>query len=214
MKRIDMITFPRDMDVTITKIESLYQLNGKRVAIFSGSFNPPHLGHLATIQAVLGKYVDHVLICPHSFNAGKHTILVGIDHRLNMLKLLIAEMIDRGKVFILSNNVIQGLWNNDSIQILKDLEKNGIEIFILTGMDTVDEKYYSDLTYFRHLIAKRKWRYSHKKIRNVIHNEFQVFDRKYSKHSSTKIRHNLNKKTVGINSVYQYILQNGLYSND
>ncbi len=66
----------------------------KTVGIYSGSFNPPHLGHVFTAVSVLASgLVDEILVCPafkHPF--GKE--LVDLRHRRYMAALAFGTMFD------------------------------------------------------------------------------------------------------------------------
>ena len=57
-----------------------------RVALFGGSFNPPHMGHVLAVAYVLGVgLVDRVLVVPVFEHAlGKQ--LVPFQHRLEMAR--------------------------------------------------------------------------------------------------------------------------------
>jgi nicotinate-nucleotide adenylyltransferase len=71
---------------------SHHAADGKRVAFFGGSFDPPHLGHLAVAraaQAALG--LDTVLFAPVGAQPLKpHGSSANFDHRLAMTRLAIA----------------------------------------------------------------------------------------------------------------------------
>ena len=61
--------------------------DAKKIALFGGSFNPPHLGHLAILNYLLDQSFDEVWVIPvyqHPF--GKP--LAPFDHRFHMLTLL------------------------------------------------------------------------------------------------------------------------------
>ena len=63
----------------------------KRIALFGGSFNPPHKGHSAVVRA-LGKVegLDEIWLMP-SANRWDKSISVSGPDRLHMLDLLIAD---------------------------------------------------------------------------------------------------------------------------
>ncbi|MEO7327876.1 MAG: nicotinate (nicotinamide) nucleotide adenylyltransferase [Minicystis sp.] len=62
----------------------------KRVAVFGGSFNPPHVAHLlAAVYALSTAPIDEVLVVPvyrHPFSKS----LLDFDHRLTMCRLALA----------------------------------------------------------------------------------------------------------------------------
>lgn len=65
---------------------------GKRVAFFGGSFDPPHLGHLAVARAARAALeLDSVLFAPVGAQPLKpHGSSASFDHRLAMTRLAIA----------------------------------------------------------------------------------------------------------------------------
>lgn len=71
-----------------------------QVAIFGGAFDPPHLGHSLVIQQILThKVVDQVVLMP----SGSHPFqkkMSSEQHRLQMLELMVASLIDTPRVVI------------------------------------------------------------------------------------------------------------------
>ena len=66
---------------------------GKRVAFFGGSFDPPHLGHLAVARAARAALeLDTVLFAPVGAQPLKpQGSSAGFEHRLEMTRLAIAS---------------------------------------------------------------------------------------------------------------------------
>lgn len=64
----------------------------RTVAVFGGSFNPPHVGHVLAASYVLAVHdVDAVLVVPafrHPFNKG----LVAFEHRVAMARLAFGDL--------------------------------------------------------------------------------------------------------------------------
>ena len=52
----------------------------KHIALYGGSFNPPHFGHIEAMELSL-KYVDKILIFPHSYNVGRKDFLAPLNDR-------------------------------------------------------------------------------------------------------------------------------------
>lgn len=64
-----------------------------RRALFGGSFDPPHNGHLAIIRAVLEQdLADEVLVVPAGRNPHKAGTVASATHRLRMAELAFAEL--------------------------------------------------------------------------------------------------------------------------
>ena len=58
-----------------------------KIAIFGGSFNPPHIMHKQiALSLVNNKYVDKVIFVPTGSKYNKENLIEN-KHRLNMLKI-------------------------------------------------------------------------------------------------------------------------------
>lgn len=72
----------------------------KRVAIYGGSFSPPHLGHASVIEALLRLFpCDEIWVMPSADRHDK-TITASGEHRINMLQLMIHELFPDPKIKI------------------------------------------------------------------------------------------------------------------
>ena len=64
----------------------------KRVALYGGSFDPPHLGHVITITAVLNaKVVDEIWLVPTGLHRDK-AHQASPDDRKAMIAIMLATM--------------------------------------------------------------------------------------------------------------------------
>ena len=57
-----------------------------KIAVYVGSFNPVHKGHIKVVKKILKEYVDKVIIVPTMSYWNKNN-LISISDRINMLKL-------------------------------------------------------------------------------------------------------------------------------
>lgn len=73
----------------------------KQIAIYGGTFSPPHIGHASVIEAVLRLFpCDEIWIMPSADRHDKK-VSASADHRLKMLELMISELFPKPKIPIL-----------------------------------------------------------------------------------------------------------------
>lgn len=64
----------------------------KKIVIYGGAFNPPHIGHAIAIDAVMRLFIcDEIWLMPSADRKDK-TINMSGEYRLNMLKIILAEL--------------------------------------------------------------------------------------------------------------------------
>jgi len=108
-----------------------YSLRKQKIGLFGGSFDPFHFGHLnLAVNLLEHAHLDQVFICPAKSTAFK-TPHVCIEHRINMLQLVIKEF----PSFLLLDWEIQ-MKKPYTIDTVKRLKKNTeIDLFLLLGED-------------------------------------------------------------------------------
>ena len=73
----------------------------KRIALYGGSFSPPHLGHASVIEALLRLFTcEEIWIMPSADRRDK-SVSIATEHRIKMLKIMIAELFLKPKIPIL-----------------------------------------------------------------------------------------------------------------
>jgi nicotinate-nucleotide adenylyltransferase len=112
----------------------------RKIGIFGGSFNPPHVGHLnvvTTIQKKLGLEVVHIV--PAAQNPLKHPIEgASPEHRLEMTQLAFSK---EGDALIVDDREIKRGGKSYTIDTLKELAKEyaGDELSLIVGYDVFEE---------------------------------------------------------------------------
>jgi len=180
----------------------------KKVALFGGSFNPPHLGHQMMLVYLVNTYnFDEIWVNPvkkHYFKKNKY--LISVKNRVEMAKIAfekISELIKVKKIDI-DNNFSK---TYDTINFLKrDNLNNNINFTLILGEDNYN--------------TKNQW-YKFDEIekmvdiiylgRNGVISELDL-PFKFPDISSSKIRSSINKSKLLLDKdVFKYILDNDLY---
>jgi nicotinate-nucleotide adenylyltransferase len=111
-----------------------------RVGVFGGTFNPPHMGHLSSLQEVLKKAgLGKIHVVPAAQSPLK-TPLEGPtpDQRLQMTKLAVESW---GPEFVVDDQEVRRGGKSYTIDTLKNLRKtvSAENLYLIIGMDKLDE---------------------------------------------------------------------------
>ncbi len=112
----------------------------RKIGIFGGSFNPPHLGHVnaaTTIQKKLG--LDLIYVVPAAQNPLKHPIEGATpEQRLQMTQLAFATYGDK---FVVDDSEIQRGGKSYTIDTLKQIQSRHpqVELYLILGFDAFEE---------------------------------------------------------------------------
>ncbi|GIO27611.1 nicotinate-nucleotide adenylyltransferase [Ornithinibacillus bavariensis] len=109
----------------------------KRIGILGGTFDPPHMGHLIIAQEVLcALKLDQVWFIPTYEPPHKHDAFVQADHRIDMLKLAIAD----NEKFSLDTIEIDRTGKSYTINTIIDLKKAypEVDFYFIIGADMVE----------------------------------------------------------------------------
>lgn len=111
-------------------------LNGKKVGILGGSFNPPHEGHLAICRKALELGLDYILVLVAPQNPLKPKYELGLDKRVTLTAELTQE---KGNIIV--SALEQELHTNNTYDTLQYLTSNFQEInFVwIMGVDCLKE---------------------------------------------------------------------------
>ncbi|GIL17125.1 MAG: hypothetical protein BroJett040_08760 [Oligoflexia bacterium] len=111
-----------------------------KVGIFGGSFNPPHMGHLNSLQTVAKKAgLDQVRLVPTSQNPLKvPTEGPTPQQRLEMTKLAV---MDWGPQFVVDDQEVVRAGKSYTIDTIQSLRKTipAEDLYLIIGMDQFDE---------------------------------------------------------------------------
>lgn len=113
--------------------------HGQRIAFFGGSFDPPHLGHLAVARAARSALqLDEILFAPVGVQPLKERSQTPYEDRVSMTELAIAgdagfriSLVDRPQPDRAPNYTI------DTLEKLRQSLAAGTELFCLMGADSL-----------------------------------------------------------------------------
>lgn len=181
-----------------------------KIALFGGSFNPPHIGHIQAANFILDNYdVDGMLVIPvfkHAFSKE----LASFEHRLNMLRLAFK----RDKIEI--SDIERRLGESRTLTTIQALqeERPDCSFRLIVGSDILYERHkwykFDEIEKLATPIVLERQGYEHKEAANADMPDI----------SSTTIRAILSIRGGASKlaqeylseEVYQYIVQNKLYT--
>lgn len=185
-----------------------------RVALFGGSFNPIHNGHLQIANELIDRnLVDEVWFIPCGNHAFDKELIEGYD-RINMIKLVIEN---KPKLKVLDIEVLSKKvsFTFETIKYLKrKFSKN--EFYFIIGADNLEDlKKWHDFKYLKKevlfiLINRHKFGRE-----NKLGIKISYFLNIQNNNSSTKIREKIRKDLSIMDfvpkKVYEYINERRLY---
>ena len=107
----------------------------KRVGIFGGTFNPPHLGHVEAAKAfVKGADLDTLIIMPAFIPPHKEYLsTVSCEQRLEMCNIAFKDV----EKAVVSDLEISRGGKSYTYLTLTELERDDIELYFLCGTDMI-----------------------------------------------------------------------------
>ena len=112
-----------------------------KIALYLGSFNPFHNGHLEVVKAALNDFkIDKVIIVPTMQNPWKKEKVLDIDKRYEIISDIIfsRRFDDRVKISLIEKKLIPPYYSYATLHALKNKYCND-EVFVLCGEDTMEK---------------------------------------------------------------------------
>lgn len=187
----------------------------KRIGIFAGSFNPPHLIHQKIANDLIdNNYLDKVIFLPTG-NSYQKNDLISFNHRFKMLQLITNNDI------LVSDyeNKEELIYSYQSLDHFKEKYPNN-EIYLITSSEWLDKiKDWKNGEYilanFSLIVVGRK---SYEFKNNEQYKKVVFTNLVYENISSTEIRKQLlSNQLEDINldkNVLKYIKENNLYQEE
>ncbi|MCK9226107.1 MAG: nicotinate (nicotinamide) nucleotide adenylyltransferase [Candidatus Muirbacterium halophilum] len=191
----------------------------KKTAVFGGTFDPLHIGHVILAQFILNNgYAEKILFIP-SFNPPhkQNKVITEFKHRFNMIKIE-TDKNCKFEVSDIEKNMAIPSYTYNTLKKLKYYRKEE-DLCLLIGQDQFEEfhtwhKYIDIINEFQIIVFRR----SNKKI--IIPNYFKNKDIVFIKNdiipvSSTEIRKAIKLKEEFrykvTEDIWTYIIENDIY---
>lgn len=194
----------------------MIDFKNKKVALYGGSFNPVHIGHIITGYEIIEKLnYDYVIFIPANIPVHKNfNNAVDAGHRINMLKLSIKNI----KNFLFSDVEIKRggySYTIDTVKELADYFNYKKKFGVVFGDDLYNDlhlwKNIDELSKISDLICLKR---NNIKLNKNKYN-VKIINNRVIELSSTEIRNRIkNNLTVYFmiaNEVKKYIMKNNLY---
>jgi len=114
-----------------------------RVALFGGSFNPPHVAHqLVALYVLETQPVDALWIAPTYVHPFEHKKLTSYEHRTRMCELMAAALGPRAVVSNIEEELAQrpGFRASRTLDLVTVLvDERGLEVRLVVGTDILAE---------------------------------------------------------------------------
>ncbi|MGL4402866.1 MAG: nicotinate (nicotinamide) nucleotide adenylyltransferase [Fusobacteriaceae bacterium] len=195
-----------------------------KIAIFGGSFNPIHLGHIKMVQYLCENFnFDKIIVIPAGIPSHKESYSISGSDRYNMCSLAFASFpkVEISRIEIDSKKICYTI---DTLMKLKNIYKNAV-FYEIIGEDSANsfhswKDFGKVLKESRIIVFKREGQENH--IFSGIKSEFIFLKTPYFQYSSTEIRSYLKKKLRRGNlkklnemlpeKVLNYIFERDLYN--
>ncbi len=189
----------------------------KKIALFGGTFNPVHIGHLILGQLILNTTdITEVIYVPANIAPNKEgKEILSETHRFEMLKIAVA---DNKKMDVSDFEIRKGgvSYTINTIAFFKQLYP---ELSIIIGMDQAIAfktwKDYNDIFRLVRILVFERAGWHQKDIPRDIKEKFTIIENPFIEISSSDIRMNFKDfKSIRYlvpDNVINYIIKNKIY---
>ena len=107
----------------------------KKIALFGGSFDPPHTGHMAVVEAALEQLdIDTLIIVPAYLNPFKSQVYAPASLRLKWLEEIYA---DDDRVVISDYEIAMGR-PVPTVETVRHFQETAEKLYLIVGADNLD----------------------------------------------------------------------------
>ena len=198
----------------------------KKIALYGGSFDPPHLGHVITITAILNsKLVDEVWLVPTGLHRDK-AHRASADDRKAMISVMMATMFGSKVPIYLNYSQINRSWKvSTTFDLLEEMQKTypKTKFYFVIGTDLVKDiptwNEYGKLKQIKGLFLAVQ-RLGAETISNVppyikiVETKNLALTNVSSSLVRTMISHHQSLEGVVPPAVISHIIRNGLYKSE
>ncbi len=201
----------------------------KKIALFGGSFNPVHSGHIRLVENIAkAEKLDRVIVMPTNispFKAGKNGYIADAEHRLNMCRLAF-ENLPYAEISTYETDKTDISFTINTIEHFKKIYPDD-KLYLIVGSDGVTSftkwKDFDKILSFCTLIAASREKDDKDELLKAAENlrkygEVIIIDTEPFEVSSTQIREKIiNCEDISCympDNVVRYILNNHLYTEN
>ena len=163
------------------------------IAIYGGSFNPPHNGHIQIVKYILDKIdLDKLIIMPVGIASHRDPHMVSPAMRFDMCNIAFSDIakVEVSDIEVKSSKLC---YTYDTLVGLKKIYGEGSQYYEIIGEDSLaylDQwKNYRDLLEMCKIVVIKRQGYHG----TITHKNIMLLDSPYFPYSSTQIREDVKK---------------------
>jgi nicotinate-nucleotide adenylyltransferase len=194
----------------------------KRIGIFGGTFNPPHIAHSLIVEDVRKQlHLDKIIFIPSAVPPLKdESEVLEIEHRLAMAKIAFEKNPHNEVSDIEIKNTKGKSYTIDTLTKLHELYKNdSVKFFLILGIDSLVDfpkwKTPEKLFTLAKIVAINRPGYKMEDVKPEYSGKAIFINAPFIDISSTiirkKVRKNMSIKYLVLPEIEKYITKNNLY---